>query len=191
MAHIPAFLNEHKIPAGTFDDYALLSEINKSISEEFGINNIIQNVQNYQLYINTTEIEKKGKDAAAIKHLIIKILKTKPYIINAFETDKLVQTTLPQPQKEMMANGYNPARSGDIMFTVKPAYFDGGARGTTHGLWNPYDAHIPNVWFGWKIPKGKSNRETYMTDIAPTLAALLQIQMPNGSVGKVLEEVVK
>ena len=191
VAHIPAFLNEHKIPAGTFDDYALLSEINKSISEEFGINNIIQNVQNYQLYINTTEIEKKGKDAAAIKHSIIKLLKTKPYIINAFETDKLVQTTLPQPQKEMMANGYNPARSGDIMFTVKPAYFDGGARGTTHGLWNPYDAHIPNVWFGWKIPKGKSNRETYMTDIAPTLAALLQIQMPNGSVGKVLEEVVK
>jgi hypothetical protein len=30
-----------------------------------------------------------------------------------------------------------------------------------------------------------------MTDIAPTIAALLQIQMPNGSVGKVLEEVTK
>jgi hypothetical protein len=30
-----------------------------------------------------------------------------------------------------------------------------------------------------------------MTDIAPTLAALLNIQMPNGCVGKVIEEVLK
>jgi hypothetical protein len=91
----------------------------------------------------------------------------------------------------MMANGFNPKRSGDIMFTVKPAYFDGGTKGTTHGLWNPYDAHIPNIWFGWQVRSGKTYRETYMTDIAPTLAALLRIQMPNGNVGKVLEEAVR
>ena len=115
----------------------------------------------------------------------------KPFIVNAFDITKLNETTLPQPQKNMMANGYNPVRSGDIMFTVKPGFFDGGTKGTTHGLWNPYDAHIPNLWFGWNIKPGKSNRETYMTDIAPTVAALLKIQMPNGSVGKVLEEVVK
>jgi hypothetical protein len=29
-----------------------------------------------------------------------------------------------------------------------------------------------------------------MTDITPTLAALLHIQMPNGCVGKVIEEVL-
>jgi hypothetical protein len=90
-----------------------------------------------------------------------------------------------------MVNGYNPARSGDIMFTVKPGYFDGGLKGSTHGLWNPYDAHIPNVWFGWNVRHGRSFRETYMTDIAPPLAAMLQIQMPNGNVGKVLEEIAK
>jgi hypothetical protein len=30
-----------------------------------------------------------------------------------------------------------------------------------------------------------------MTDIAATLAAMLKIQMPNGTVGKVIEEVLK
>jgi phosphopentomutase len=58
-------------------------------------------------------------------------------------------------------------------------------------LWNPYDAHIPLLFYGWNIKPGKTNRETYMTDISPTLAALLHIQMPSGSVGKVLGEVVK
>ena len=90
-----------------------------------------------------------------------------------------------------MLNGYNPKRSGDIQFTFKPGYFDGGKKGTTHGLWNPYDAHIPCVFFGWGVKPGKTNRETYMTDIAPTIAAMLHIQMPNGSVGKVITELVK
>ncbi len=191
VAHIPAFLKEHHLPAGNFDDYTLLKEINSSLDKEFGLNNIIQNVQNYQLYINNAVVEKNGKDMVAIKNAIIKSLKTKPFIINAFEMDKLEETTLPQPQKIRMTNGYNPVRSGDIMFTVKPGFFDGFTKGTTHGLWNPYDAHIPNIWFGWNIKPGKAYRETYMTDIAPTVAALLQIQMPNGSVGKVLEEIVK
>lgn len=119
------------------------------------------------------------------------MLKKKPYIIAAFATDDIENTMLPQPQKQMMVNGYNPKRSGDIQFTFKPAYFDGGPKGTTHGLWNPYDSHIPLVWFGWNIKPGKTNRETYMTDIAPSIAAMLKIQMPSGCIGKVITEVVK
>jgi phosphopentomutase len=91
----------------------------------------------------------------------------------------------------MFANGYNIKRSGDIQFTLKPGYFDGGKKGTTHGLWNPYDAHIPLLFFGWGVKPGKLNRETYMTDISATLAAMLKIQMPSGCVGKVIAEVMK
>jgi phosphopentomutase len=47
------------------------------------------------------------------------------------------------------------------------------------------------LWYGWGIKQGKLNRETYMTDIAATLAALLHIQMPSGSVGQVITEVLK
>ena len=60
--------------------------------------------------------------------------------------------------------------------------------GTTHGTWNPYDTHIPLLWYGWNIKHGATNREVYMTDISATLAALLHIQMPNGCIGKVIED---
>jgi len=190
VAHIPAFLKEHQIPGGYFDDAPIVKELNSSLSTTYGIENIIQGALNYQFYLNTDEIEKKGKDLAAIKATVLKKLRAQPYIVNAFETEKLSTTTLAATQKQMMANGYNPVRSGEIMYTVKPGYFDGGARGTTHGLWNPYDAHIPNVWFGWKVKPGKTNRETYMTDITPTIAAFLKIQAPNGNVGKPLEEIL-
>jgi predicted AlkP superfamily pyrophosphatase or phosphodiesterase len=191
VAHIPAFLAEHKIPGGNFEDADLRIELNKMIEADFGVTRAVLSLQNYQVYLNINELEKQGKDVAAVKKAVIKMLQAKPFIITAFETDKLALTTLPEPQKTMLANGYNTKRSGDIQFTLKAGYFDGGKKGTTHGLWNPYDAHIPCVFFGWGVKPGKTNRETYMTDIAPTLAAMLHIQMPSGSVGKVITELVK
>ena len=90
-----------------------------------------------------------------------------------------------------MVNGYNQKMSGDIQFTFRPQWFEGGLRGTTHGSWNPYDSHIPLLWFGWGIKPGKTTREVYMTDIAPTVAAMLEIQMPNATIGQVIDEVRK
>ncbi len=191
VAHIPAFLAEHKIPGGNFEDADLRIELNKMIETDFGVTRAVQSLQNYQVYLNINELEKQGKDVAAVKKAVIKVLQAKPFIITAFETDKLASTTLPEPQKTMLVNGYNTKRSGDIQFTLKAGYFDGGKKGTTHGLWNPYDAHIPCVFFGWGVKPGKTNRETYMTDIAPTIAAMLHIQMPSGSMGKVITELVK
>lgn len=191
VAHIPAFLAEHKIPGGTFEDSDLLKELNQKIEEKFSIKNAIKTVMNYQVYLNKKEIAAKDKSVNDITDFIISTLKQKDFIVNAFALDELGETALPQPQKTMIVNGYNPKRSGDIQFTSKPAYFDGSKRGTTHGLWNPYDAHIPCVFYGWGVKAGKTWRETYMTDIAPTIAALLQIQMPNGNTGKVITELVK
>lgn len=190
-AHVPGFLAQHQIPGGQFNDDELKKELNPILETMFGIKNCIVNLQNYQIYLNTNEIEKQGKDIDLIKKMVIKLLKQKVFFLDAFETDKLAVTTLPPPQKEMMINGYNPKRSGDIQFILKPGYFDGWGKGTTHGLWNPYDAHIPCLFFGWGVKPGKTNRETYMTDIAPTIAAMLKIQMPSGSVGKPIVELIK
>jgi predicted AlkP superfamily pyrophosphatase or phosphodiesterase len=191
VAHVPAFLKEHKIPAGTFDDADLLKELNQKIEEKFAVKTAIKTVMNYQVYLNDKNIVEQNKSKDEIIDFVIDRLKEKDFIINAFELDEVMEAALPAPQREMMVNGYNPKRSGDIEFTFKSGYFDGGTKGTTHGLWNPYDAHIPCVFFGWGVKPGKTNRETYMTDIAPTLAALLKIQMPNGCVGKVITELIK
>jgi arylsulfatase A-like enzyme len=93
----------------------------------------------------------------------------------------------------MIINGYNTKRCGPVMIIPDPGWFGGqeGGTGTTHGNWNPYDTHIPLVFMGWNIKHGATNRNIRMSDISPTLAALLHIQMPNGSVGEVIREVLK
>lgn len=190
-AHVPGFLKEHNLPGGLYDDFAIMKEVNTQLDSIYGLKGIIQRTYNYQFYLNHALIEQSGKDEAAIRKSIVKILKTYPVVMYAFETEKLSEVTMNETQKIMMSNGFNPQRSGDIMFTVKPNYFDHGPKGTTHGAWNPYDSHIPLLWFGWNIKPGETNREVYMTDIAPTLAALLKIQMPSGNVGKALVELTK
>lgn len=189
VAHIADFLKENKIPAGTYNFNS--REVNTQLKQVFGVDNLILAEDNYQIYLNHNAIDSASLDEVKITNWLEAYLKKQPGIANAFSLNKLAEANLNAKQKEMLSNGYNALRSGDFQFILKPGFYDGGSTGTTHGLWNPYDSHIPLLWYGWGIKHGATNRETYMTDIASTLAALLHIQMPSGCVGHVIEEVIK
>jgi predicted AlkP superfamily pyrophosphatase or phosphodiesterase len=191
VAHVPGFMKEHKLPGGIFDDNTTRKELNDQIKEKFGVSFAIESFFNYQVTLNHNKIDSAKADIDAIKKLIIAGLLKKEAVANAVETSKIMESTLNKTQREMFANGYFPNRCGDIQIILKPGFIEGGSTGTTHGLWAPYDAHIPLLFFGWGIKKGSTNKENYMTDIAPTIAALLHIQMPSGSVGKVIDEAFK
>lgn len=190
-AHNVGFMKENNHPAGNFSEYDFKNDLNKLIADSAGFNNAVLSVENYQVYVDEKGLKNAGKNTEAVKQLILNRLRSKPFVTDAFETSQIVAAALVQPIKEMLINGYAAKRSGDIQFLIKPSWFDGFEKGTTHGAWNPYDSHIPLVWYGWGIKPGKTNRETYMTDIAPTIAAMLHIQMPNGCVGKVIGELMQ
>ena len=57
---------------------------------------------------------------------------------------------LPVKVKTMLTNGYNQRLSGDMQIVFRPEYFESMRLGSTHGAWNPYDSHIPLIWFRWK-----------------------------------------
>jgi hypothetical protein len=191
VAHIPGFMKENKLPGGTMDDAGLMKDMNAQLKAKFGIEKTIVSLANYQVYLNHPRIDSAKLDDWSIKQWIIQYAKKNDAITNAFATADIMTVPINKTLREMLANGYNPRRSGDIQLILKPGYIEGGATGTTHGLWYPYDAHIPLLWYGWGIKHGKTNRETYMTDIAATVAGLLHIQMPSGCVGKVIEDVMK
>lgn len=191
VAHVPAFMQENKLPGKPFNDGLMMGDLNKKLKERFGADNLIVSTHNYQLALNKVKLDTAKIDRDAVVEFLLPLVKKVEGIANAFDITELNETTLPEVQKRMFSNGYYHRRCGEIQFVLLPGWIDGGNVGTTHGLWNPYDSHIPLLWFGWKVKPGKLNRETYMSDIAPTVAAMLQIQMPNGSVGHVITEVMK
>jgi predicted AlkP superfamily pyrophosphatase or phosphodiesterase len=191
VAHVAGFMKENKLPAGTIDEEAGVKNVNKKLKEVFGADSLILSNYNYQLTLNKASIKRNEIDREKLVEWIIEHFSKVEGIARVFEVDELMETPLNHTIKERIANGYYPSRSGDIQLIFKPGYMDGKNTGTTQGLWNPYDSHIPLLWYGWGVKKGSSHKEVYMTDIAPTLAALLKIQMPNGCVGKVIDEVLK
>ncbi len=192
VVNVPAFSLDHNIPAGSIDIAPILNKLQAGLKEKFGNDNLIADIDNYQVYLNMPLIESLSLKITDIKSWVIKYLENQPGIERVLDMDDFYKVPLNTKVREMLANGYNPMRSGQIQIILQAQWIEGlGKGGTTHGLWNPYDSHIPLLWYGWGIKQGKTNRETYMTDIAPTLAALLHIQMPSGTVGKVIPEIFK
>ena len=188
---VPGFMKEHKLPAGVVNPTMLYQQMNSALLKNFSTDSLINTFDNYQVYLNHSLIKQKNIDEEKVKSIIIDFLMNNNAVTDAFDITKVSSTTLNEKQKNMFSNGYFPKRSGDIQIVFKPGYIEGGSAGTTHGAWNPYDAHIPLLFYGWGVKQGSTNRETYMTDIAATLAALLHVQMPSGCLGEVIEEVMK
>jgi len=192
VAHVPAFMKENKMPSGNFNEGAVLEQLNQQLKDKFGEGKLALDFSNYQLVLNNILISEKKLKREEIVDVTIDFLSKQPTVARVFDLHQLEATALPAKIKEMIVNGYYPSRAGDIQIILKSNYIEAFlTTGTTHGMWYPYDAHIPLLWYGWGIKAGKTNRETYMTDIAPTLAALLHVQMPGGNIGKVISEVMK
>lgn len=191
VAHVPAFVQEHKMPGQVMAEGDLVATLNDTIQKQFGIANVVSTVTNYQVYFNNAVIGQNKLDKKALTQVVADRLMRVKGVARAFGLQDVYTTTLPAKVQKMVANGYNAKRSGDVQFIMEPQWFSGSRTGTTHSSWNPYDSHIPLLWYGWGIKAGKTNREVYMSDIAPTLAGLLRIQMPNAAIGDVIGEVLK
>jgi hypothetical protein len=189
VANSPGFSVLHRLPGGAFNDDAFLNQLKQSLSAKFKSQNIIKGYYEDQLLLNYALIDSLRLNRDQVEASIIEIAEQIPGVARAFALRKISNTTLTSIQKQMYSNNYFPIRSGDIQIVMQPGYVSGTGIGTSHGLWNPYDAHIPLLWYGWNVKAGNTKREVYMTDIAATVAAMLHIQMPSGCVGKVIPEV--
>ena len=191
-AHVPEFLQKHKIPAGRWDDGNIKKELNGVLKQQFNADNLISAVEEFDVYFNHPLIDSLKLNEKDIQQSLTKYLLKKDVVLNVVDKKHAMEATVPLKIKEMIVNGYNPQRSGDLLIVMKTGVMDtGGKTGMTHGVWNAYDSHIPLLFYGWGIKHGSLNKEVYMTDIAPTVAALLHIQMPSGNIGNVITEVMK
>ncbi len=195
-AETPAHLKDLRIPAGVFSESKLEEELEKNIAAALGTTgNFIHEVGNQQIWLNwdaMLDLDVEPNDVASV---IIEYLRRQPGVYDAFTREELEVLPAEYPFASELRRGIHPRRSGDILFQLDPAWhaddktFSKG--GTTHGSPYAYDTHVPLVWYGWKIKPGETFAPVSITDIAPTLAAMLRIMEPNGNQGKVIQEVME
>jgi len=191
-AHNPDFLLDKGIPAGGWNSGAAQRGMNTMLEARYKVKNLVLSLSNYQVSLNNVTIKAKELNEQALKNDCIAWLSAQPEIAFAVDMQQAQTANIPDELRSRIINGYNADRSGVIQIILKPGWFSGtGQTGTTHGTWNPYDAHIPLLFMGWGIQHGSLTRPTHMTDISATVAALLHIQAPNGCIGVPISEVLK
>jgi predicted AlkP superfamily pyrophosphatase or phosphodiesterase len=191
VANIPAFNKKHQIPGGLSSEAAMRNEIGAMLTAKGLSASLISFIGEGNIYFNHPLMDSLKISQNILVDLVSSFLEKKQDVLQIVASRHAATAPLPASLRERIVNGYTPQRSGDLVIINKSGYVDGFATGTSHGTLYNYDAHIPLLFFGKGIKKTSVHRETYMTDIAPTISALLGIQMPSGSIGKPILEVIK
>ena len=192
-AHNWHFMNEHHLPARPIYIEKLQKSIEDCVKEKLrSTKPVVKGIADYRIFLDHGSIGEQGLDLQQVKDAIVDFLRGYEGIVTVVDYERTRTSALPQLLLDRILMGYHPRRSGDIVFIPEPqcySWWDSNTpTHTTHGEWNPYDAHIPLLFYGWHIGHGATSREVHITDIAPTVCQMLHIQQPNACSGEAITE---
>jgi predicted AlkP superfamily pyrophosphatase or phosphodiesterase len=188
VAPVPNYLIDNKIPAGYFRKKPFVKALEKALQDAFGLNDIILDVSNDEVYLNRELISSAKLDVDMIRRFAAAFIQRQDGIAAAYTTTDLMEMDADNPIVERLQNGYNPKRSGDVIYMLLPGYIAKRTYGTTHGSAFIYDTHVPLLLYGNGIQKGQTFKRTKISDIAPTICALLEVSNPTGVTGNPIGE---
>jgi len=140
------------------------------------------------IYLDHDLIAKKNLDPAEVRRVAAEAAYGVAHILRIYTRDQLLIGAVPGDEvSRRVMNGFNVRRGADIEFVPEP-YWVFTKSVATHGAPYSYDAHVPVIFLGQGIRAGRYDGTIAVNDIAPTLATILEVETPSGSVGRVLTE---
>jgi len=184
---VPSYLKSVKIPAGYLNNEALKKKLNAFMINAFKAEGLIENISNNQIFLNREKIKAFDLDLDDVQEAIVNEIITYKNVYKAYTASTMSAVHFTDGVENLLQKGFNQKRSGDVLIIEDPAYISYGKTGSTHGSGLNYDTHVPLLFFGKGIKHGQTFQKTEITDIAPTMSALLGISFPNGAIGQPLE----
>lgn len=186
--HVPAYLQSEKIPAHYTKSREFKKFINDVTLKYFKSDQIVENISNFQIFLNKEILKKLKLDANTVAQKIADEAMNHDKMYKAVTARTMQTTHFTDGILQKLQKGYNQKFSGDVLLIPLPSTISSYSRkGTTHGSGYSYDTHVPIIFYGNGIKKGASKKAHNITDIAPTIANLLQIEFPNGTTGDIVE----
>jgi predicted AlkP superfamily pyrophosphatase or phosphodiesterase len=143
------------------------------------------------LYLNLPGLEDKGIAVEEAEQVAREAVRNVPGVEQALTGGELTRerNRAVHSRSEL---SYYPSRSGDVIYAMAPYVLLGAyLEGTDHGSPWSYDTHVPLLLFGSGVTPGRYTEAVGVADIAPTLSALLNIEAPAGSQGRLLKEALR
>ncbi|MCU1275287.1 MAG: type phosphodiesterase/nucleotide pyrophosphatase [Bryobacterales bacterium] len=189
VSPVPEVNQARKMPGGRMPGRIVRDTVQAALTKKYGAGDWISSPSEHSLYLNLDLIREKKLDRAEVNNAAAEAALTIPHVFRVYTREQLMQGTAMEDQVgRRVMNGFYVRRSADVFILLEP-YWMFSAHGTTHGTTFSYDAHVPVIFMGSGIKAGRFDQSIAVNDIAPTLATLLGVETPSGSVGRVLGEI--
>ncbi|MCU1222763.1 MAG: type phosphodiesterase/nucleotide pyrophosphatase [Edaphobacter sp.] len=182
---------QRKMPGGRIDKAEYLAAVESALVKKFGEGKWIIAQWESGFYLNDELIDKKKLKHSAVEDEAAAAAMQMPYVARAY-----TRTLLMRHERgaslidDYVARAFYPQRGPDVVVITKPYYLF-GTSGTSHGSPYDYDTHVPLLFWGGNVRSGVYTERVGISDVAPTLAAILQVETPSGSIGHILQQVAE
>ncbi len=190
----PERLDEQALPRAVRVDPALMPDaLSKAVSAKTGIKVdgplLVADAAFGDFYVNRAV---PAAQRPAVIQALVATARSNSQVAAVFTSEDLGKTPMPSgnPQdwtlKERARASFDPARSGDVIILLDRAIVPipeplPGAYIATHGSAWDYDRRVPMLFWRKGVPGFEQPQPVETVDIAPTLAAILGLTLPDGT----------
>lgn len=188
---VPQMLIEKKMPGGYFFMESHLQVLRDDFIMKYNAD-LLEYEINQNIYLNLKRIDSLKLDVQEVAAFAANELRKWPEVKTVLTKQELLSGAAKTDfWGEMLRNGYDLQRSGELIFLLQPGYLakehdePKAHHGTSHGSAFNYDTHVPLLWYGKGIEPGLQIFDPIqITDIAPTLIHLLNLQRSGSMIGQ-------
>lgn len=188
VVDVPAELKDRGLPGGYFENSPAVNSLAAFFNKKYGKEVWIRSYTNQQIYLNRKLIRDRGLSLKQIQDEAADFLLQFEGVLSTNTAFNFMNERYAEGLQAMYQRGFQYRRSGDVFIQLKPGWLDRTSKtGTSHGSPYNYDTHVPMLLYGWGIPQGLIYEKTEITQLAPTISALLNIPFPSGSEARPLK----
>jgi hypothetical protein len=178
-----------KMPGGRISTATLTQVAQAALEKKYGAGDWVLGTWDVSVYLNQPLMAAKKLDPAEVERAAAQALMAMPHVARVYTRQEIAHGELLQDDMGgLITNGFNVRRGADLEVVLDP-YWIISTKSASHTSPYGYDVHVPLIFMGPDIRAGRYDRSIAVNDIAPTLATILDVETPSGSVGRVLSEI--
>jgi len=178
------FRENSRFPGGLFNVMQFKVLINGFLNTQYGVENWVVDYANSSLYLNHRIIFEKGLNVGEIQSKVAAFALQFRGVAQAITGTAMQSNYYGAGALNKVQNGYYPKHSGDIIINLMPGWIEEEENKVSRtGSIYEYDTHVPLMWYGAGMRRETIQTPVSMTDIAPTLARILGVSLPDAATG--------
>ena len=191
VSPMPEVNQARHMPGGRLSGERVKKAINDALTRRFGPGEWLLPGGIEMPYLNLKLVASLKLDLAEVERVAAGAARAQDHIARVYTSEDLRTGNVQQDAigRAFSVQYYAP-RSGNLFILPEP-YYTFYATIAFHGTPYDYDTHVPVMFLGPGIKPGTYPERIAPNDIAPTLAALLGVAQPSGSIGRVLSEMIQ